>query len=166
LNGNTFVTDANTFTVGTGLSSLGGALNVTGDLAINTDKFKSYGCKRRYFHCRSSWELRDIPVEWWRNCFGNLSFAPGMVTMTIDLSNSSLTLNGVQTVNGNAICLDGDNHVVRCNGAPFGLQAAYNTGNSITTTEGRNIDFTLEGGLTDQTSFNLTNAGNRLCFCD
>jgi len=82
--------------------------------------------------------------------------------MTIDLSNSSLTLNGVQTVNGNAICLDGDNHVVRCNGAPFGLQAAYNTGNSITTTEGRNIDFTLEGGLTDQTSFNLTNAEQAL----
>ena len=39
LNDNVSVADAKTFTVGTGASSLGGTLDVTGDTKINTDKF-------------------------------------------------------------------------------------------------------------------------------
>ncbi|MGE5042205.1 MAG: beta strand repeat-containing protein, partial [Candidatus Levyibacteriota bacterium] len=44
------------------------------------------------------------------------------------------------------------------------LQLAYDTGNTITTTDGRNIDFTLASGLTTQTSFALTNAGTGTAF--
>ena len=67
----------------------------------------------------------------------------------------------------NALCVDSSNNVAECNGAPFGLQAAYNTGNSITTTTGRNIAFTLYDESSDSgtaTSFTLTNSGTAPAF--
>src|SRR5205814_2116234 len=72
-----------------------------------------------------------------------------------------------QTNPGQALCLDAFNNVVYCTGAPFGLQAAYNTGNTITTTTGRDIGFTLYNELSDSglaTSFTLTNAGGANAF--
>ena len=58
--------------------------------------------------------------------------------------------------------MDGSNNLTLCTGAAFGLQATYNTGNTITTTTGRNIEFTLYNEVSDlgtPTQFLLTNAG-------
>src|SRR4029079_12561669 len=48
--------------------------------------------------------------------------------------------------------------LVFCNGAPFGLQAAYNTGNTITTTDGRDIAFTLDDSVTTDANFTIQTA--------
>ncbi len=65
-------------------------------------------------------------------------------------------------VSGTALCRDNTtNQITACpaNAGNVDLQQAYNAGNTITTTDGRDIDFTLASGLTTSTSFNLTNAG-------
>ena len=48
-----------------------------------------------------------------------------------------LIFNGLQTTIGSALCLDSSNNLAFCTGAPFGLQAAYNTGNTITSRRSR-----------------------------
>jgi hypothetical protein len=92
---------------------------------------------------------------------GGTTFSPDATNDIIfdTNTNSTIVVNGLQTTNGSALCLDSSNNLAYCTGAPFGLQAAYNTGNTIITTEGRDIDFTLGSGLTAQTSLQLTNAG-------
>ena len=102
---------------------------------------------------------------------GASTFTPNsnnnVVINTNPTNSSFLQLNGLATEPGNALCVDSSNNVAECNGAPFGLQAAYNTGNSITTTTGRNIAFTLYDESSDSgtaTSFTLTNSGTAPAF--
>ncbi len=102
---------------------------------------------------------------------GAAVFTPGnnnnVTINTNPANNSFLTINGLATETGNALCVDASNNVAECNGAPFGLQAAYNTGNTITTTNGRNIAFNLYDQSTDSgtaTSFDLTNEGSAPAF--
>ena len=93
------------------------------------------------------------------NASGSATFSPNDsndITFNTD-ANSTVVFNGLQTVNGNSLCLDGSNNLVICNGAPFGLQAAYNTGNTITTTDARDIAFTLSDTTTDS-NFTITTA--------
>jgi hypothetical protein len=72
---------------------------------------------------------------------------------------SYLTLNGLTTpgVAGSSLCVDGSNNVTKCGGATFSLQAAYNGGNTITTTDARDIAFTLANTATDA-NFSVTSA--------
>src|SRR6185503_11861659 len=87
--------------------------------------------------------------------------------ITDNASGSYINITGLATASGNALCLDGSSNLTLCNGAPFGLQAAYNTGNTITTTTGRNIAFTLydeSGDSGTATSFTLTNQGTSNAF--
>ena len=100
---------------------------------------------------------------------GSSLFSPDVtndVTFITD-ADSTIVISGLQTTSGTALCLDGSDNLVYCTGAPFGLQAAYNTGNTITTTDGRDIAFTLYDESSDaggSTSFTLTNAGTANAF--
>ena len=99
---------------------------------------------------------------------GQSTFTPDAghdVTINVDhTAPSYLTLNGLDTSNGSTLCTDASNHVVLCSAASSSLQGAYNGGNTITTSTGRNIAFTLGSGLATQTSFTLTNAGTGEAF--
>ena len=90
---------------------------------------------------------------------GSSLFSPDVtndVTFITD-ADSTIVISGLQTTNGTALCLDGSDNLVYCTGAPFGLQAAYNTGNTITTTNARDIAFTLADTATDS-NFTVTSA--------
>ena len=151
LNGNTSVTGANTFTVGTGTTTLGGALGVTGLATFNGGA--------------------TVASNQTLTALGASTFTPNtnnsVVINTNPTNSSFLQLNGLATEPGTTLCVDSSNNVAECNGAPFGLQAAYNTGNTITTTTGRNIAFTLYNQSSDSgtaTSFTLTNNGTAPAF--
>ncbi len=62
------------------------------------------------------------------------------------------------------LCRNASNEISTCSAVAGTLQSAYDTGNTITTTTGRNIDFTLGNSLATQTSFTLTNAGTAPAF--
>ena len=51
------------------------------------------------------------------------------------------------------------NEISDCSASSGTLQSAYDNGNTILTTTGRNIDFTLGSSLATSTSFSVTNAG-------
>jgi hypothetical protein len=77
----------------------------------------------------------------------------------------SLPASGANPVT--TICRDNTTHeVIQCpaNAAAVTLQQAYDSGNTLLTTTGRNIDFTLDSGLGSPTSFTLTNNGNATAF--
>ena len=133
-----------TFTVGTGATTLGSTLDVAGLATFNGGLTISNG-----------------------NTFlasGAAVFAPSTGNNVVFNTSATerIQINGLQTQNGNTLCLDGSNNLAFCNGAPFGLQAAYNTGNTITTTPGRNLAFTL--GQDQTTSLTLTNLGTASAF--
>ena len=73
-------------------------------------------------------------------------------------------MNGIQSAAGQQLCINGSDEVVVCSAASSGLQTAYNAGNTITTTSGRNIAFTLGGSYATPTSFTLTNQGSAPAF--
>ena len=84
----------------------------------------------------------------------------GSNSVVVNTSASNfLTFNGIQNGSGttNALCTDSSNNVVYCNSAPFGLQAVYNAGNTITTTNARDISFTLAATSTNS-NFTVTTA--------
>ena len=58
---------------------------------------------------------------------------------------------------GSTLCVDSSNQVTVCGGATFSLQGAYNGGNTITTTDARDIAFTLADTGTNS-NFNVTTA--------
>ncbi|MBI5465774.1 MAG: hypothetical protein HY974_00625, partial [Candidatus Kerfeldbacteria bacterium] len=148
LNGATSVTGTNTFTVGTGVTTLGGTLGVAGLSTFNGGA--------------------TIASSQAFTANGPTTFSPnGTNGITFNTSATNLlTLNGIQNGAGStsALCTDSSKNLVYCNSAPFGLQAVYNAGNTINTTDARNIDFTLASGLATSTSFNLTNAGTNNAF--
>ena len=78
------------------------------------------------------------------------------ITMNLD-SNSTLILSGLQSSTGTPICIDTSNNVVACPGTSVSLQNAYNGGNTLTTTDARNISFTLADTATDS-NFTITTA--------
>ena len=127
LNGATSVSGTNTFSVGTGATTLGGTLGVTGLATFNGGATVASG--------------QTLTAN------GSVSINPNAAN---DIAIALPILSPVRTESYRfrnnewyCFCLDGSDNVVKCNGAPFGLQAAYNTGNTITTTTGRNIDFTF-----------------------
>ncbi len=74
-------------------------------------------------------------------------------------ADSTVTLTGIGSGTGTALCRDGSNNVVTCTGGGgITLQNAYDNGNTITTTTGRNISITLADVATD-TTFNIYQAG-------
>ena len=90
---------------------------------------------------------------------GQSTFTPsGTNGITINTdSDSFLSLTGLTSVTGSAICVDGSNHVGTCNAASQSLQAAYNNGNTILTSDNRDIAFTLSDTTTDS-KFTVTTA--------
>ncbi len=80
-------------------------------------------------------------------------------------ANSTVTITGLTGGAGAGLCLDGSNTIVTCStGSSSGtLQSDYNNGNSITTTDARNILFTLADTTTDS-NFKLTNEGTATAF--
>ncbi|MGH9858067.1 MAG: beta strand repeat-containing protein, partial [Acidobacteriota bacterium] len=64
-------------------------------------------------------------------------------------SDSTIQITGVQAGTGTQLCLTAGNTLVSCDAASAGLQAAYGIGNSITTTDARDIDFVLANTTTD-----------------
>ncbi len=96
---------------------------------------------------------------------GQSTFTPSAssgITVNTTNANTFFRLNGLSSNPGTPICLDSSNNVIACANASLSLQNAYLGGNTITTTTGRNIDFTLGSGLA--TSFNLTNQGTATGF--
>ena len=80
------------------------------------------------------------------------------VTFTTD-ANSTVVFNGLQTTTGSVLCRDSSNNLVVCSSSSISLQAAYNAGNTITTTDARNIGFTLADTATDSLFTVTTAAG-------
>ena len=79
------------------------------------------------------------------------------VTFTTDAT-STVIFNGLQTTSGSILCVDSSNNLVICDtSTSLSLQAAYNNGNTITTTSNRNIDFTLANSASDSL-FSVTTA--------
>ena len=81
------------------------------------------------------------------------------VTINTD-ADSFLSVTGLQTAVGSnpSICVDGSNHIVKCDtSATLSLQIAYDSGNTITTTNARDIAFTLADTATDS-NFTVTSA--------
>src|SRR5690606_2573372 len=70
------------------------------------------------------------------------------ITLTTD-ADSFLNISGLTTATGSVVCIDGSNNVVRCDSGSLSLQAAYDAGNTITTTNNRDIAFTLANTATD-----------------
>jgi hypothetical protein len=97
---------------------------------------------------------------------GQINLSPNStngVTFTGD-TDSFLTLTGLPTNTGTALCVDASNHASLCSASSQSLQSAYNNGNTITTTTGKNIAFTLASGLASPTSVTLTNNGTADAF--
>ncbi len=82
-----------------------------------------------------------------------------MVTINTNPTNNSyLTLTGLQTTTGDLLCIDDTlNTVSKCSAAATSLQSAYNGGNTITTTNARDIAFNLADTTTDS-NFAITTA--------
>jgi len=78
---------------------------------------------------------------------------------TLSASSSTVTLSGLGANSGTSLCLNGTT-VVTCTAGSSAatLQSAYNAGNTITTTDARNIAFTFADTATD-TSLTLTQQG-------
>ena len=64
------------------------------------------------------------------------------VTFETD-AGSTVIFNGLQTTTGSIFVPDNSNNLVKCSASSFSLQSAYDAGNTITTTTGRDIAFTL-----------------------
>ncbi|MGE5041732.1 MAG: beta strand repeat-containing protein [Candidatus Levyibacteriota bacterium] len=112
---------------------------------------------------------------------GGLTVSAGGASITGGLNNNSGNITNAGTISGatgitssgtinfsgiaagtatHGVCIDGSSNLVQCDG----LQSAYALGNTITTTSGRDIAFTLAGSLGVSTSFSLTNAGTAPAF--
>lgn len=85
-------------------------------------------------------------------------------------SDSTIVINGLATASGTALCVDGSSNLVLCSagGGSGTLQDGYNSGNTISSTNARDISYTLSdtatdsnftvetaSGATGYTSFNL-----------
>src|SRR6202000_1288279 len=73
-------------------------------------------------------------------------------------NNSFLTITGLQATTGDLLCIDDTtNTISKCSADSTSLQSAYNGGNTITTTNGRDIGFNLADTTTDS-NFTVTTA--------
>ena len=93
---------------------------------------------------------------------GSATFAPSGtngVTINTD-ADSFLTLTGLSSSTGTPICLDGSNHVIACANATLSLQNAYNGGNTIDTSDNRDIAFNLSDTTTDSNFAVTTTTGS------
>src|SRR5581483_8203150 len=82
---------------------------------------------------------------------GQSTFSPNGtngVTINTD-ADSLLKITGLGSATGSILCIDGSNNVNKCANSSISLQAAYNAGNAITTTDNRDIAFTLADTTTD-----------------
>ncbi|MGH9858025.1 MAG: beta strand repeat-containing protein, partial [Acidobacteriota bacterium] len=96
---------------------------------------------------------------------GTTTFAPNStndITFTTDVD-STITITGLQTAAGNKVCLDSSDNLVLCDTQGGTLQLAYDAGNTIDTTDARDIAFTLSDTASDA-SFTLTNEGTANAF--
>jgi hypothetical protein len=97
------------------------------------------------------------------NASGSANFSPNIdndVVINTD-ADSFLTLNGLTTPGtaGSTLCVDGSNNVTKCSASSITLQSAYNGGNTISTSGGRDIAFTL-----NDTNFSATAAAGTRSF--
>ena len=92
---------------------------------------------------------------------GPVSFTPGSSnSVSVNTTGGGfLSLTGLSQTAGSSLCLDGSNHVGTCSSTAQSLQAAYNNGNTITTTDARDIAFTLAPHVsTTDSNFTVTTA--------
>src|SRR5690606_5754508 len=68
-------------------------------------------------------------------------------------------LTNLTSATGSPLCIDGSDNVVECASGSITLQIAYDGGNTITTTDARNISFTLANTTTDS-NFVVTTAAD------
>ena len=99
---------------------------------------------------------------------GAVSFTPGTngqnITFNTNGSNSKLYITGLPTATGTLVCINGTNgQITQCASDAISLQSAYVGGNTITTTNNRDISFTLANTSTNS-NFVVTTAArfNRL----
>ncbi|HWY78770.1 MAG TPA: hypothetical protein VNW29_00260, partial [Candidatus Sulfotelmatobacter sp.] len=99
----------------------------------------------------------------------NLNVSAGTGQIILSSTTQLTSLSGVPA-SATSLCRDNvTNQISACpaNASGVSLQLAYNQGNTITTTSGRNIGFTLYDQSSDAgvaTSFTLTNAGTATAF--
>ena len=180
LNGNTSVSGSNTFTVGTGATTLGGTLGVTGNSTLSTLSTSGLATLNSASVTNNETVGGTLGVTGLATFNGGATVASGQTLtangqstfspngtngVTVNTSSSNfLTLNGLTTATGSTLCTNGSNEVVQCSASSITLQSAYNGGNTINTTSGNNIAFTLSSGLATPTSFTLTNSGTAPAF--
>jgi hypothetical protein len=175
LNENTYILGSNTFSVGTGLTSLGGAINVTG-VATFDNNITQTGSST------FSTGTGNVTLNGNTTVSTGVSFtANGPVALDPDSGNdivittafgsgSYLQILGLDTQTGTQLCVDGSNQVVKCSAGSTTLQGAYDGGNTITTANSRDITINLAGnenltattsaGSNGYTSFALANGAN------
>ncbi len=105
---------------------------------------------------------------------GNTVFSPNSTNDVIFSTDgdSAVIINGLSSASGTALCIDGTSQLILCasSGGGGSLQDSYNTGNTISTTNARDITYTLSdtttdsnvnvntaSGATGYTAFNLQN---------
>ena len=128
----------------TGTTTVNNALNVTGLATLNGGA--------------------TVPTGQTFLASGSSVLAPnGTNSLTVNTdADSFLILNGLTTPGtaGSALCLDGSNNVTKCASSTFSLQGAYNGGNSIVTSDNRDIVFNLTNTATDSNFNIITSAGS------
>ncbi|MGH9857360.1 MAG: beta strand repeat-containing protein, partial [Acidobacteriota bacterium] len=162
--GNLFSTNATTVNIGgaattvnigtsTGTTTINndaavaGAATVTGTLSANGDVALGNAASD------------TVTVNGTTTFANDVTFSPAGttdITFATD-SDSTIVLNGLQTANGSLLCADGANNLVLCDTAVAGLQSSYDAGNTIATTDARDIAFTLDNTITDS-NFVVTTA--------
>jgi hypothetical protein len=91
----------------------------------------------------------------------NAQLANSSISLAGNSGSGSVALGGTLTLTGagiTSVVTSGSTYTLTSTEADT-LQSAYSRGNGITTTTGRDINFTLSSGLGTSTSFNLTNNG-------
>ena len=87
---------------------------------------------------------------------GAITGATGVATTTLSTT-STVTFANLSTTSGSSICVDGSNNLIKCTGiVKATLQSAYDLGNTITTSDNRDISFILADTTTDS-KFLITN---------
>lgn len=84
---------------------------------------------------------------------GNTVFSPNSTNDVIFSTDgdSTVIINGLSSATGTALCIDGTSQLILCasSGGGGSLQDSYNTGNTVSTTNARDITYTLSDTATD-----------------
>jgi len=156
--GNTTTNPSYNF-LGVGAANFGGAVNASSLVISNAITANSLSTTSSV-NTSALTATGTVSASSTFNATGKTTFSPSGtngVTVNTD-SDSKLTVTGLTTASGSALCLDGSNNMVLCSAAASSsLQSAYDTGNTIATTNGRDVAYTLADNASDS-NFTVTTA--------